>query len=336
MKTNILILVLFCVMLSLTSKAQVSVDVHSHLISPDYLSYIKEHHAEMEEGFPLPEWDVVQHLAFMQEAEIETSVLTMTAPQPYFGNAEECARLIRKVNRFGVDLKNRYPGKFLYCASLPLPDINAAVREAIFALDTLKADGIKLATNSRGQYLGDPQLDTLMQVLNERKALIILHPHKPEPYSAELMKQTPLAMQEYLGETTRAVCNMLTRNVLARYNCLKVVVPHCGSYLPMAVQRMKSVYPVVRQAGMVGEIDWEKNLSALYYDLAGGHSPEIIKMMLTITTPDHLMYGSDYPYIKKDILIKQLDRMNRYLSDDTELAPYKQPILYDNAKKLFE
>jgi quinol monooxygenase YgiN len=54
---------------------------------------------------------------------------------------------------------------------------------------------------------------------------------------------------------------------------------------------------------MVGEIDYEANLCALYYDLAGAHSPEVIRMLLTITTPDHLLYGSDYPYVAPQALI---------------------------------
>ena len=163
-----------------------------------------------------------------------------------------------------------------------------------YALDTLKADGIKLATNVNGQYLGAPELDTLFSVLNERKAVVILHPHRPDPVNRQVMQQTPLAMQEYLSETTRAVSNMISRNVLARYPNVKVVVPHCGAYLPLAVPRMKSLTPVMQANKMLGEIDWEANLQALYYDLTGAHSPEVIRMMLTITTPDHLLYGSAY------------------------------------------
>ena len=115
------------------------------------------------------------------------------------------------------------------CAALPLPHVDDAIREAIYALDTLKADGIKLATNVNGQYLGVPELDTLFSVLNKRKAVVILHPHRPEPVNRQVMQQTPLAMQEYLSETTRAVTNMISRNVLARYPNVKVVVPHCGA-----------------------------------------------------------------------------------------------------------
>jgi predicted TIM-barrel fold metal-dependent hydrolase len=150
------------------------------------------------------------------------------------------------------------------------------------------------------------------------------------------MQQTPLAMQEYLSETTRAVTNMISRNVLARYNHIKVVVPHCGAYLPLAIPRMKSLTPVMQANKMVGEIDYEANLRALYYDLAGAHSPEVIRMMLTITTPDHLLYGSDYPYVAPQVLTQSLARMKKYLSDETDLAPYREMILYQNANELFK
>jgi predicted TIM-barrel fold metal-dependent hydrolase len=144
-------------------------------------------------------------------------------------------------NEAAARLKEERPGRFLFCAALPLPDVDGAIREAIYALDTLKADGIKLATNVQGQYLGVPELDSLFAVLNERGAVIILHPHRPEPINSQVMQQTPLAIQEYLAETTRAVSNMISRNVLARYSNVKVVVPHCGAYLPLAIPRMKSL-----------------------------------------------------------------------------------------------
>lgn len=319
-----------------TMNAQISIDVHSHTITQEYRSFIKAHGADMEEGFPLPQWDVESHLRFMDEAGIETSVLTMCAPQPYFGDAKESARICREQNEYLAKLKKQYKGKFRFCAAIPFPDVAMAVSEAIYALDTLHADGIKLATNSRGQYLGSPELDTLMQVLDERKAVIILHPHKPEPYNNQVMQQTPLAMQEYLAETTRAVSNMIARNVLAQYNHVKVVVPHCGAYLPMAIPQMKALTPVMQQNKMVGSIDWETNLKTLYYDLAGAHSPEVIKMILTITTPDHILYGSDYPYSKTPFLVSEVKRMQDYLAKDPQLAPFKNSFLYDNANKLFK
>ena len=310
-------------------QAQGVIDMHSHIITPEFVSALDKEGRLLDEGFPLPKYNVESHLKWMDEADVQTSVLTLAAPQP------TSADVVRQTNEAAASVKREHPGRFKFCAALPLPDVNAAIREAIYALDTLKADGIKLATNVGGQYLGAPELDTLFSILNERRAVVILHPHRPEPVNRQVMQQTPLAMQEYLSETTRAVSNMISRNVLARYNNIKVVVPHCGAYLPLAIPRMKSLTPVMQANKMVGEIDYEANLRALYYDLAGAHSPEVIRMLLTITTPDHLLYGSDYPYVAPQVLTQSLARMKKYLNDETDLAPFREMILYQNANQIF-
>ena len=327
MKKGITILLL-TMMATFTLSAQGIIDVHSHLITSEFLKDLEEHNLLMDEGFPLPKYDVEAHLKWMDEVGIATSVLTLAAPQPASRES------IRQANEKAAQIKKEHPGRFLFCAALPLPDVDAAIEEAKYALDVLKADGIKLATNARGQYLGVQELDTLFSLLNERYAVVILHPHRPEPVNKQVMQQTPLAMQEYLSETTRAVSNMISRNVLARYPNVKVVVPHCGAYLPLSVPRMKSLTPVMQANKLVGDIDWEKNFSSLYYDLAGAHSPEVIRMLLTITTPDHLLYGSDYPYIAPQALIQSLQRMQQYLTTEPDIAPYKEMIMHKNAEWL--
>ena len=316
--------------------AQSIIDVHCHNILPFYMEVLEKHNAAMDEGFPLPPWNVGAHLEFMEEAGIGCSILTMPAPQPYFDNTEECRQTVRRYNEYCAKLKADYPDKFRFCASLPLPDVDAAIAETVYALDTLGADGVKLATNSRGQYLGDEVLDPLMKVLDERNAVIILHPHKPVPVNEKLMAVLPLAAYEYPAETTRAILNMLASNLLVRYPHVKVVVPHCGSFLPLAIPRMKAILPALQTKGMVGEVDVEANLSRLYYDLAGAASPFVIRSMLTITSPGHILYGSDYPYQSAGVLTGNLQRVGKELSEDKELSTYKEMFLWENAERLFD
>ena len=315
--------------------AQGIVDVHCHNILPFYMETLEKHDAALDEGFPLPAWDVGAHLKFMDEAGIECSILTMPAPQPYFDDTAECQQTTRRYNEYCAKLKADYPGRFRFCASLPLPDVDAAIREAVYALDTLGADGVKLATNSRGQYLGDEELDPLMEVLNERHSVILIHPHKPVPVNEELMAALPPAPYEYPAETTRAVLNMLVRNVLVRYPHVKVVVPHCGSFLPLAILRMNAILPALQAKGKVGEVDVEANLSRLYYDLAWAASPTVIRSMLTVTTPDHILYGSDYPYQPAEVLTGNLQRLEKELSEDKGLSAYTEMFLRKNAERLF-
>jgi len=70
--------------------------------------------------------------------------------------------------------------------------------------------------------------------------------------------------------------------------------------------------------------------------LAGAASVQTIKMMLTVTEPSHIMYGSDYPYVAAPILTMKINQLRQELKGDAELAPYVEMFLKDNAVKLFE
>ena len=220
----------------------------------------------------------------------------------------------------------------MFCAALPLPDVGAAIEEARYALDVLGADGVKLATNAYGQYLGDPALDSLMAFLNERHAVIITHPHKPSAVNNQLIASVPLASYEYLAETSRAILNMVAHNILVRYPNLRVVVPHCGSFLPTALPRFRSLLPVMVKQGIMQPVDVDANLSRLYYDLAGAPTDEALDMLLDITTPDHLLYGTDYPYVAEETLIAG----KRVLAGRLALhALAEEDIFANNARRLF-
>ena len=322
-------------MMTITLTATVALaqtDVHSHMIPDSYLEAVKAHGMEMDEGFPIPAWSADAHLKFMDEAGIKTSVLTMPAPQPYFGNGAESASICRRFNEEAAALKALYPGRFLFCAALPLPDVNKALDEARYALEVLGADGVKLASNSYGQYLGDPELEPLMAYLNSRKAVIITHPHKPSAVNDKLIAAVPLASYEYLAETTRAILNMVAHDVLVRYPDLKVVVPHCGSFLPNSLPRFKGLLPVMVKQGYMKDVDVEANLSRLYFDLAGAATDDAIESLLTITESTHILYGSDYPYVAAPALIGAKKSLKARLASHG-LDP--KEIFTHNAARLF-
>ncbi len=312
-----------------------AVDVHSHIITPGYLAALERHNAMLDEGFPLPEWSVDRHLAMMDSNGIGISVLTMPAPQPWWGDAEESASVVRKINCTCADMQRRHPDRFRFAASLPLPDVDLAIREAVYSIDTLGTVGVKLATNARGQYLGDKALEPLMEVLNERGATVIIHPHKPVPVNDGIIATAPLAIYEYPAETTRAVINMIANGVTTRYPRIKWVVPHCGSFLPLALARMKGVLPIMINAGKMKPVDWETATGNIYYDLAGNLTPDVLASMLTITTPDHLVYGSDYPYVNEKGVGLSKAKVTDSLKGNAATATSVEDILTGNAINFF-
>ena len=79
-------------MTTTTMSAQGVIDVHSHIITPEFVSALETEGRVMDEGFPLPKYNVENHLKWMNEAGVETSVLTLTAPQP------SSAEVVRQTN----------------------------------------------------------------------------------------------------------------------------------------------------------------------------------------------------------------------------------------------
>ena len=80
------------------------------------------------------------------------------------------------INRFAAECTRHWPSRFGYFASLPLPDVSAAIAEAISALGQHGAAGVTMLSNHAGLYQGDPQLDPLYEELDKRRAVAFIHP----------------------------------------------------------------------------------------------------------------------------------------------------------------
>lgn len=146
----------------------------------------------------------------------------------------------------------------------------------------------------------------------------------------------PIFVYEYPAETTRAVLNMIVNNVMVRYPNIRFIVPHSGSFLPIALPRFRAALPLLVSKGLANKVDVEKNLTNLYYNLAGGPTAEILEMLLFITTPDHIMYGSDFGFVPNDILIKVKQSLVQKLQANDMLRVHTEDIWGNNAKRLFK
>ena len=99
-------------------------------------------------------------------------------------------------------------------------------------------------------------------------------------------------MLEFLFDTTRAVVNLVLNGTVARHPDLELIVPHAGATLPMIADRV-AVFALL--LGVDPSVDVLRDLGRLHFDLAGFPIPRQLDALLTLTTLDHLHYGSDYP-----------------------------------------
>lgn len=308
------------------------IDVHSHFVPEEYVRALKEKGKELEDGFPTPLWCLKEHLEFMEMSGIERSLISLSSPHQHMGERKEAAYLTRKINEIAADLKIKYPEKFLITASLPLPEIEDSIKEAIFAFDQLNTDAIKISSNSIGLYPGDQKLDPLFEYLNEKNAVIVIHPTKPQMIPENCFTSSLLPLMEFIADTTRAVINMIANETIIKYPNIKVVIPHNGSFIPAIIDRLEGILRVLAQKGVVKEIDIKANFRNFYFDTAGDMFPRAFDSLMTITDYNHVMFGGDYPYTPAFMIKERVEQLKAYEKSQAFL----DKILYENATKLFK
>ena len=74
-------------------------------------------------------------------------MISISTPGIWFGNIDETRGFARQENEYGVRMVSDYKGRFGLVAVLPLPDVEASLREIEYAFDTLKAEGVGLLSN---------------------------------------------------------------------------------------------------------------------------------------------------------------------------------------------
>lgn len=317
------------------SAAASRIDVHAHYLPIPYQRALHEAGISTTDGgMPVPAWSVENHLAHMQRAGIMTSILSLSSPGVAFLDGNVARRLARSVNEAGSDLKRQHRGKFGFFATLPLAAVPDAMEELGYALDHLGADGVCLETNSRGIYLGDPSFTPLFAELNERGAVVYLHPTSPA-CSHQLCMGFPAPLLEFPVDTARAAVSLIFNGTLKRFPRLKVILSHAGGALPILAGRIagfaETPFATPRPAGGAREV--VDLIRSMYFDLALSASPATFQVLLQLTSISHLLFGSDFPWAPRSAIEKNDQALADILSNCS--AVERQMIEYGNAGALF-
>lgn len=270
-----------------------AIDVHAHYLPEVYRAALLDNGHGQPDGFPqIPNWSAEEHVAAMNRLGIATSLLSISSPGVYFGDDAATRDRAREVNEEGRRAVVDHPGRFGLLASLPLPDVGAANAEIAYCCDHLDVDGFTLLTNIGGTYLGDPAFQPVFDELDRRGARLFIHPTSPACWEHTSLGR-PRPMLEFFFDTTRTVVDLVLNGIVARHPGIEFLIPHAGATLPMVADRV-SVFSQLLDVDP--GVDVLRDLGRLHFDLAGFPLPRQLDALLTLTTLEHIHYGSDYPF----------------------------------------
>jgi aminocarboxymuconate-semialdehyde decarboxylase len=288
------------------------IDMHVHFYTDTYLAavetaptttvYRREHDGRFVCSWrsgvaltvPQPHPGVAQRLEMMDQAGIQTQVLSIPSPSTYFLEGETADILSRTVNEEFAELCRDHPDRFRALATVPMHQPTLALATLDHALDDLELSGIMILTNIDGTPLDDPRFEPFWEAANERGLLTYVHPTVPD---AEHLDDFALAIGVgFLADTNLALARLSYSGVFERYPRIRWVFSHLGGTLPFMLPRLDNYYrqfPECRERAPRPPTEYIRMLT---FDTASTHRPAIRCAVDTLGL-DRLVFGSDFPHI---------------------------------------
>jgi predicted TIM-barrel fold metal-dependent hydrolase len=311
------------------------IDTHQHPI-PDYYKRALENvgiHGSGEN--PWADWSVSAQLEMMDQSGIAAAVNSIASPGVYFGDIGFAVRLARQCNEESARMVSDHADRFGAFAILPLPDVEAAVREAEYALETLKLDGVCLLTHVGPRHLGQPEEDELYAELDRRNAVVFVHPLRNQAKNMPAYNY-PSGMTELVLDTTRAIHNLLWNGTFGKYPNIRWIMPHGGGTVPFLIYRMSAMNNRPHIAKYLAGGTVAGTLRRLYYDVAEICAPAPLKCLLEIAEPSHILFGSDFPFSRHVTPAKDVEAtITAFEGFGGWAASTRQGIESKNALRLF-
>ncbi|MDB5570837.1 MAG: TIM-barrel fold metal-dependent hydrolase [Hyphomicrobiales bacterium] len=308
--------------------AQPVIDIHHHFLPPEHMA---EDNVRLGRAHALPNeqllsWSGQRAIDIMDRNGVSFALGSISSPGVWHGDVAAARRRSRAWNTFASEQAQTWPDRLGYFAVIAPPDVDGALAEIDHAFGPLKAAGAALVSNYDGKYLGDPLFTPVLEELNRRKAIVFVHP-VVSPACAGIMPGLLPQVLEFPFDSTRCIVSLLTTGAGARFPHIKWIFTHAGGALPMLAGRLehtigsRAPFAEFFPNGVAAE------LGRFYFDVAGTTSPGAIAALRHMIPADHILYGSDSPFVKAEGGLASLRQ--RGFSDDE-----MRGLLHDNAAGL--
>ncbi|MBA4489834.1 amidohydrolase family protein [Paracoccus sp. S1E-3] len=269
------------------------IDVHHHITPPAFLAAMEEMGTA---NPPMAGWSVQQSLEDMDQGGVATSIVSPSTPQLKNLSAEQGATVSRESNEYAVRLRTDHPGRFGAFAMLPLPHIDACLREIEYAFDTLKMDGVGCLTSYGDKWLGYAEFEPVWAELDRRGATVYTHPTNAN-CCVNVVRDLNDAFIEYGTDTARTIFTLIFSGFGEKYPNINWIFSHGGGSVPSFYERfVEQSIERPPYAGQFTREQIETQLRRFYYDTAAVSNAVTLAGTREMAGIGQIVYGTDYPY----------------------------------------
>jgi aminocarboxymuconate-semialdehyde decarboxylase len=294
------------------------VDVHTHMLTKEWLSLLEQHGGrytlkEVLGGLraihldgspfmtPVPNmFDWEARIANMNKARVDIAVTSLSCPNVYWGGPEVSLKAAKVMNDDMAKAQKTWPDRIRWFASLPWQHEALALQELKRCCDN-GAVGVMVLANIGGQHLTDPAFANIWKEIDRRGLPVLVHPSAP-PGSKELgMHEFQLtAPIGFTFDTSLAIARCIYDGFFDRYPDLKLIASHGGGALPYLVGRLDICWDNIPAARSKTAEPPRNYMRRIYVDSVVFRQ-DVLDMCVSVCGTDNVLYGSDYPHTIGDM-----------------------------------
>jgi len=241
-------------------------------------------------------WDPARRIADMDRARVDRQLLS---PPPdlfcYWADARGAAEFARMQNDHIAEVVARHPQRFYGAGTLPLQDMDLALKELDRVRRELRLHAIEIGTHVAGRPLADEQLIPLFQAAERLDTPVFVHPAGP----AIGMERAPSPQYGisigYALDTTVTIYGLLATGAVARFPGLRICWAHAGGAFPFVLPRLEHAWNKVGAAKQAAPRPPSAYLDNFYFDSIT-HSRIGLRFVIDTLGADRVVMGTDYPF----------------------------------------
>lgn len=322
------------------------IDIHTHIMPATMPNWVKkfgygdfihlEHNncqACMMKGDKL--FRVVENNCFevdlrlqeMQATQVTTQVIsTIPVLFNYWAKPQDGLETSRFFNDHIANSVCKHPNHFIGLGTVPLQDIDLAIKEMERCVIELKMPGLEIGSNINGKNLSDKYFFPFYAAAEKLGCALFIHPW-------EMMGEQQ--MQKYWlpwlvgmpAETCRAICSFIFGGVFETFPKLRVAFAHGGGSFPFTIGRIEHGFNVRPDLVAIdNSINPQHYMSKFWIDSLV-HDPNALHYIINTMSEDKICMGSDYPFPLGEHHPGKL--IEEVITDKT----VQEKLLYKNAMK---
>jgi aminocarboxymuconate-semialdehyde decarboxylase len=299
------------------------VDIHAHIVDAVYTQELCELLGLVAETTPEGQtlyrrdgvtvawtreswFDIPFRISEMDRKGIDVRALSLSTPNVYHWTGAAQIDVTRRINDKLAALCRAYPDRYVGLASLPLDDVDASLTEIDRAVGELGMKGVIIGSNVNGVALNDARYEPLWARIDALRLPVFEHPMFPKDISDLREFELPLRVG-LIFDTTLVATRLIYSGIFERYPNFPYIMAHTGGALLMLAERLDNGYRLFPDCRKYISQLPSVYIKQLYYDTTAFSKPALNLALETVGS-DHLLLGTDDPYIDSDLA--HVERLN--------------------------